>query len=438
MPGDAEQDKIPTSKVERASRFLRTSVRVGGNYIKHAAKSVVTETSRDDLNRQNAEEVFNLLSQLKGSALKIAQMMSMDTGLLPREYVEKFAQAQNSAMALSGPLVLNTFQKYIGKSPYELFDEFNPKAVHAASIGQVHEAWKNGKKLAVKLQYPGVADAIHSDINMVKPLAARLIGVPAKALDYYAEEFEARLIEECDYELELANGTSTAEACKDLPGVIIPTYYPELSAKRILTMDWIEAQPLQQFIDEETDQVRKNKVGQLLVDFLFHQLHKVKRFHADPHPGNFLVTADDKLVVLDFGCMKSIPDQFYIDYFSLAKPEVQQDEQQIRDLLKKLDILRDNDTPEEARLFYETARTAIDFITKPMQSESFHFGDEAFTQALNEKGAELAANKDFRKPSALRGSKDAIYLHRTFYGLYAILFKLNATVRLDRSFLNYI
>lgn len=438
MPGDAEQDKIPTSKVERASRFLRTGMRVGSNYIQHAAKSVVTETSRSDLDRKNADEVFRLLSQLKGSALKIAQMMSMDTGLLPREYVDKFAQAQNSAMALSGPLVLNTFQKYIGKSPYELYDQFNPKAVHAASIGQVHEAWKDGKKLAVKLQYPGVAEAIHSDINLVKPLAARLIGVPAKALDYYAEEFEARLIEECDYELELANGTATAVACKDLPGIIIPTYYPALSAKKILTMDWIEARPLQQFIDEETDQDKKDKIGQLLVDFLFHQLHQVKRFHADPHPGNFLVTADGKLVVLDFGCMKSIPAEFYSDYFSLAKPEVQQDEQRIRVLLKKLDILRDQDTPEEARLFYETARTAIDFITQPMRTDTFYFGDESFTRSLNEKGAELAANKDFRKPSALRGNKDAIYLHRTFFGLYAILYKLNATVRLDKSFLDHI
>jgi predicted unusual protein kinase regulating ubiquinone biosynthesis (AarF/ABC1/UbiB family) len=151
-----------------------------------------------------------------------------------------------------------------------------------------------------------------------------------------------------------------------------------------------------------------------------------------------MVTDDLKLVVLDFGCMKSIPDQFYIDYFSLAKPDVQRDDAKLREILKKLDILRDADTLEEARLFYETARTAIEFITKPMQSDYFHFGNEEFTRQLNEKGAELAANKDFRKPSALRGSKDAIYLHRTFYGLYAILYKLNATVKFDKSFLKYI
>jgi predicted unusual protein kinase regulating ubiquinone biosynthesis (AarF/ABC1/UbiB family) len=408
---------------------------VGGNYIKYAAKSVVTETHREDLDRKNAEEVFNLLSQLKGSALKIAQMMSMDTGLLPKEYVEKFAQAQNSAMALSGPLVLNTFQKYIGKSPYELFDTFNPRAVYAASIGQVHEAWKDGKKLAVKMQYPGVADAIHSDINLVKPLAARLIGVPTKALDYYAEEFEARLIEECDYELELQNGVTTAEACKDLHDIVIPKYYRELSAKKILTMEWIDAQPLLQFMEEETDQLRKNKIGQALVNFVFHQVHTLKRFHADPHPGNFMVTDDLKLVVLDFGCMKSIPDSFYRDYFSLAKPEVQEDDAKLRDILKKLDILRDEDSMEEARLFYDTARVAIDVITRPMKSEEFHFGDDEFTKHLNEKGQEIAANKDFRRPSALRGNKDAIYLHRTFFGMYSILYKLNATVKIDKSFL---
>ena len=435
MPEESEQNKIPTSKVERASRFLRTSVKVGGNYIKYAAKSVVAETHREELNRKNAEEVFNLLSQLKGSALKIAQMMSMDTGFLPREYVEKFAQAQSSAMALSGPLVLNTFQKYIGKSPYELFDSFNLKAVHAASIGQVHEAYKDGKKLAVKMQYPGVADAIHSDINMVKPLAARLMGVPTKALDYYAEEFEARLIEECDYELELANAESTAEACRNLTNIIIPKYYKELSAKKIITMDWIDAKPLQQFMDEETDQQKKNIIGQALIDFIFYLVHRVRRFHADPHPGNFMVTDDMKLVVLDFGCMKSMPDSFYHNYFSLAKPEVQQNDARLREVLKALDVLRDEDSEEEARLFYETAKVAIDIITRPTQTEEFYFGDVEFTKELNTKGQEIAENKEFRKPSALRGNKDAIYLHRTFFGMYSILHNLKATVKVDKSFL---
>ena len=110
----SEQNKIPTSKVARASQVFRTSMKVGANYIKHSAqKAINKDVSEDVLNDKNAEELFKLMSQLKGSALKIAQLVSMDNGLLPKQFAEKFAKAQNSAMALSTPLVINTFKKYV-------------------------------------------------------------------------------------------------------------------------------------------------------------------------------------------------------------------------------------------------------------------------------------------------------------------------------------
>lgn len=433
----SEQDKIPTSKVERASKVFRTSMKVGANYIKHNAQKVVNKNVDDNaLNEKNAEELFKLMSQLKGSALKIAQMMSMDNGMLPKAYAEKFALAQNSAMALSGPLVMNTFKKYIGKSPNEIFDTFNVNAVHAASIGQVHEAYKDGKKLAVKLQYPGVADSIHSDINMVKPLFLRFIGVKEKDVKQYFEEFEERLNEECDYELELKNGIEIAEATKNIPNLIIPKYYKELSAKKILTMEWIDAKPLQYFIDNEKNQDTKNLIAQTLLDFLHSSIHEHQRFHADPHPGNFLVTADNKLVVLDFGCVKTIPKDFYNYYFSLVRDDVFNDSTKLRKCLIGLDMLRESDSKETENLFYETAVKAIQNMSKPMKSDTFYFGDKNFYDQLQSQGEEIMMNKEFRKPSAMRGSRHAIYLHRAFFGLYSILYKLNATVNTDRRFID--
>lgn len=432
-----EQHKIPTSKVERASRVFRTSMKVGANYIKHNAQKVVSSNVDENaFNEKQAEELFKLMSQLKGSALKIAQMMSMDNGLLPKAYADKFAMAQNSAMALSGPLVMNTFKKYIGKTPNEVFDKFNVNAVYAASIGQVHEAYKDGIKLAVKLQYPGVADSIHSDINLVKPLILRFIGVKEKDVKQYFEEFEERLNEECDYELELKNGTEIAEATKDIPNLIIPKYYKDLSAKKILTMEWIDAKPLQYFIDHETSQEKKNKIGQALLDFLHSSIHEHHRFHADPHPGNFLVTDDTKLVVLDFGCVKTIPQDFYNYYFSLVRDDVFNDEQKLRKCLVGLDMLRESDSKETESLFFDTAVRAIQNMSKPMRSEIFYFGDKTFYDELQSHGEEIMANKEFRKPSAMRGSRHAIYLHRAFFGLYSILYKLNATVNIDRRFID--
>ncbi len=433
----AEQDKIPTSKVERASRVFRTSMKVGANYIKHnAQKAVGSQVDENSLNEKNAEELFKLMSQLKGSALKIAQMMSMDNGLLPKAFADKFALAQNSAMALSGPLVMKTFKKYIGKAPNEVFDKFNVNAVYAASIGQVHEAWKDGHKLAVKLQYPGVADSIHSDINLVKPLVLRFIGVKEKDVKQYFEEFEERLNEECDYEMELKNGTEIAAATQHIPNLIIPKYYKELSAKKILTMEWIEAKPLQHFLDNETNQDKKNQIGQALLDFLHSSIHEHQRFHADPHPGNFLVTADNKLVVLDFGCVKTIPQDFYNFYFSLVRDDVFKDPQKLRQCLVGLDMLRESDTKETENLFFDTAVRAIQNMSLPMKSETFYFGDRDFYNQLQTHGEEIMSNKEFRKPSAMRGSRHAIYLHRAFFGLYSILFKLNATVNIDRRFID--
>lgn len=432
-----QQDKIPSSKVERASKVFRTSMKLGANYIKHTAqKAVGNSESIDTLHEKNAEELFKLVSQLKGSALKIAQMISMDNGLLPKSFTEKMALAQNSAMALSAPLVMNTFQKYIGKSPNEVYDTFNKNAVHAASIGQVHEATKNGKKLAVKLQYPGVADSIHSDINLVKPLFLRFIGVKEKDVAQYFNEFEERLKEECDYEIELQNGTEIGEWSKQIPNLIIPKYYKEFSAKKILTMEWIDAKPLQQYIDTETDQDKKNTIAQALLDFLHTSIHEHKRFHADPHPGNFLVTADNKLVVLDFGCVKTIPNDFYNYYFSLVKDEVINDEKLLRKCLYGLDMLRQTDTIENDKLFYDTALTAIRYISKPMKAATFYFGDKEFYNELQTNGEAIFGNKELRKPEAMRGSRHAIYLHRAFYGLYSILFKLNATVNIDRRFVD--
>ena len=432
-----EQHKIPTSKVERASKVFRTSMKVGANYIKHTAqKAVNMDVDSNALDTKNAEELFKLMSQLKGSALKIAQMMSMDNGLLPKAYAQKFAMAQNSAMALSAPLVINTFKKYIGKTPIEIFDTFNVNAVHAASIGQVHQATKDGKKLAVKLQYPGVADSIHSDINLVKPLFLRFIGIKEKDVKHYFEEFEERLNEECDYEKELNYAVEIGEWSKDIPNLIIPKYYKDLSAKKILTMEWIDAKPLQYFIDNETDQDKKNQIGQALLDFLHTSIHEHQRFHADPHPGNFLVTDDNKLVVLDFGCVKTIPKDFYNYYFSLVRDDVFNDETKLRRALEGLDMLRKDDSKETEKLFYDTAVKAIQNMSRPMKSDVFYFGDPKFYDNLQSQGEEIFNNKDFRKPNAMRGSKDAIYLHRAFYGLYSILFKLNATVNIDRSFID--
>ena len=138
--------------------------------------------------------------------------------------------ARASQFVKAGVKVVKTFKTYFGKSPAELFDKFDINSVNAASIGQVHQAWKNGKKLAVKVQYPGVADAVSSDLKIAKPLAVRLLNLNERDIDRYMGEVETKLLEETDYELELKRSIEISEACAHIPGLVFPAYYPELSS----------------------------------------------------------------------------------------------------------------------------------------------------------------------------------------------------------------
>jgi predicted unusual protein kinase regulating ubiquinone biosynthesis (AarF/ABC1/UbiB family) len=318
-----EQDSIPTSKTERSAKFVKTGFKVGGNYIKHYSKKLFNPSlTKDELNLDNATDIYTSLSELKGSALKVAQMLSMDKNILPKAYVDQFSLSQYNAPPLSGPLIVRTFTKYFGKTPSEIFDEFNIKSTNAASIGQVHQAKLNGKKLAIKIQYPGVGDSISSDLKMVKPFAFRLLGMSQKELEVYMTEVEDRLLEETDYNLEIRRSIEFSEACRTIDNLVFPTYYPELSSKRIITMDWLEGQHMKEFMRTNPSQELRDKIGQALWDFYNFQQHELKAVHADPHPGNFLITPEGKLGIIDFGCIKEMPDDFYYPFFSLTSTDI--------------------------------------------------------------------------------------------------------------------
>lgn len=203
--------------------------------------------NRDKLNENNAEDIYYGLKNLKGSALKVAQMLSMDKSIMPQAYVDKFSLSQFSVPPLSAPLVKKTFKKYLGKYPEELYDTFTPDAVNAASIGQVHKATKDGKTLAVKIQYPGVADSISSDLALVKPIATRMFNLRGKDSEKYFKEVEYKLLEETDYVLELKQSQDVSEWCKKIENLRFPEYFPEFSSEKILTMEWIEGEHLSEF-----------------------------------------------------------------------------------------------------------------------------------------------------------------------------------------------
>jgi len=423
------QETMPTTKVERSAKFVKTGFQIGGNYIKHYSKKIFNpDLSRDELNEDNAADIYNSLSELKGSALKIAQMLSMDKNILPKAYVDRFTQSQYNAPPLSGPLIVRTFTKSFGKTPEKIFDHFNIKSTHAASIGQVHEAQLNGKKLAVKIQYPGVGDSISSDLKLVKPFAFRLLGMSEQELNIYIKEVEERLLEETDYELEVRRSIEFSEACKNLKDVIFPTYYPELSSGKIITMDWLEGMHLKEFLQTNPSQALKNKIGQALWDFYNFQQHELRAVHADPHPGNFLITKDEKLGVIDFGCIKEMPDDFYKPFFSLTSTRMFEDKEATIKAFRELKMILPNDNEAQIEFYYKSYKEMISLFAKPYVTNTFDFSEEGFFNDLYTYGEKVTKMPEFKQA---RGVKHFIYINRTNFGLYNILHELKAMVRTD-------
>ncbi len=421
-------DRIPTSKIQRASKILQTGAKVGVNYLKYYGDklSSTEDDAREKLNHSNANDIYDGLKNLKGSALKVAQMMSMEKNILPKAYIDKFSLSQFSVPPLSAALVLKTFKKYFGIAPSNLYDEFNPTAINAASIGQVHKAEKYGKKLAVKIQYPGVAESISSDLAMVKPLAMKMFNMQGKGSDVYFKEVEEKLLEETNYLLEIRESLEMANACSNIENLIFPNYYTELSSERIITMDWMEGQHLSEFVSHNEDKTLANKLGQALWDFYMYQIHHLKKFHADPHPGNFLVSENNQLTVLDFGCVKSIPDEFYVPYFELAQQEIIDNPALFKAKLYELEILQADDSPQEIDFFKGMFHKLLTLFTQPFQNETFDFSNSSFFTELIELGSQYSKNTELRNMNSNRGSRHFIYVNRTFFGLYTLMHELKA------------
>lgn len=425
-----EQLTIPTTKVQRAAKFVKTGAKVGGNYIKHYTKKIIDPNlSKDELDKDNAEDIYGSLSELKGSALKVAQMLAMDKNLLPQAYQNQFAMAQYSAPPLSYPLVVKTFQQHFGKGPTEIFDKFSKNAVNAASIGQVHEAFLNEKRLAVKIQYPGVANSVSSDLKLVKPFALRLFNLSEKELGQYLEEVESKLLEETDYDLELRRSTEITEACAHLENLVFPSYYPEFSSERIITMDWVEGKHLKEFLEDRPTEEAKQKIGQALWDFYDHQVHSLKQVHADPHPGNFLLQPNGKLGVIDFGCVKEIPADFYEGYFKLIRKDIVKNEAEIELAFLDLGIIYETDSEKDKKFFIKVFKEMISLLGRPFHSETFDFADDAYFKEIFELSERLSNMKELKNSRQARGSRHALYINRTYFGLYNLLNDLKVEIK---------
>jgi predicted unusual protein kinase regulating ubiquinone biosynthesis (AarF/ABC1/UbiB family) len=266
-------------------------------------------------------------------------------------------------------------------------------------------------------------------LKLVKPFALRLFGLNEKELDQYIGEVQDKLLEETDYELEVKRSIQISEACADIPNIRFPKYYPEQSSARVITMDWLDGQHIKEFLATNPSQEVKNKIGQAMWEFYHYQIHHLKEVHADPHPGNFILQQDGTLGVIDFGCVKEIPEDFYQSYFKLMSKNLVDNNEALIPVLHELKFLYEDDSPKELELFVSIFKEMTSLLGAPFHADTFDFASEAYFKQIYSLSERLAKMKELRNSKHARGSKHGLYVNRTYFGLYTLLHELGAEIQ---------
>jgi predicted unusual protein kinase regulating ubiquinone biosynthesis (AarF/ABC1/UbiB family) len=347
----AEPRKPPTSRLSRSARLGGLVAGQSARWVGTRAANTVRSSERADAATGEraaalARELVEQLGQMRGAAMKVGQVLStIDFTALPEDDRESFKQTLAKLRDDVPPLPFKGVEKLLreelGERPSAIFAEFEEEAFAAASIGQVHRAvTRDGQPVAVKVQYPGVAEAVDTDLRnltLLLPLVKRLApGLDVKAL--YGELRE-RIAEELDYELEAQNQRAVARAHRDHPFAFVPEVHTSLSSRRVLVTDLIEGARFEAV--KARDAATRDSFGEIVFRFYFGLVHHTRRVSGDPHPGNYLLLDDGRVGFLDFGLMRVL-DREYIDREARVAMAVEEgDAAQVHALLSELGYLPD-------------------------------------------------------------------------------------------------
>jgi predicted unusual protein kinase regulating ubiquinone biosynthesis (AarF/ABC1/UbiB family) len=307
-------ERIPTSQAARAAKVGRLAATEA---VRHAGTHAANLTRHPRARRaalerrhvETAEQVLNVLGTMKGAAMKVGQMLSfVDLGIVPREarreFQRKLAALRDAAPQVPFPRMMRVLEEDLGKPPGKVFADLDEHPIGVASIGQVYRAaLDDGREVAVKIQYPGIAAAVRADMKNLA-LLMRLIGraLPGVDTDALSREIQLRIGEELDYELEASNQHVFAEAFRDHPFVLVPDALRSLSGKRVLVSEYVEGTDFEHLRSAPAEV--RDRCGEIVYRFFCGTLYRRREFSGDPHPGNFLLRADGRVAFFDFGLFK--------------------------------------------------------------------------------------------------------------------------------------
>lgn len=363
-----------------------------------------------------AEKLVDEIDGMKGLIMKFGQIASYMGTNFPPEAQRVLSRLQGSGISIEYSVIEHIVRSELGASIEDIFDSFERDAFAAASIGQVHRAVYKGQDVAVKIQYPGIEEAIRSDLKYVAPIIIGvLMGQKSSGPEIF-KEFKDRILEECDYKKELENQMLFAEMFKDIPEIIIPGVIETCSARRILTTEYIEGRDFYQFLDEE-NQEEKNKAAKTIYYFTTASIYHYAFFNSDPHPGNYLFLKDGAVCFLDFGSVKKFePDT--IEYFrGYAKALIEND----MELFKQLSR-RNGMAPEKGKFDWDFHWEMMSYTYR----EYLTPGEFTFTKEFVNESFDLFIFRN-KNLFSFKLPPDMLFSNRLHWGLFSILADLNAT-----------
>jgi len=412
--------KVPTSKLSRSKVVGKAILKIGAKKSKH----LFSKTKKSKKDEEIADIIFDALKELRGVSVKIAQQIALGMPFLSQEYLEKISKSFNKIPPLNRALVRKIIKNEFGKYPNEIFDTFNLQAFAGASLGQVHKAKIDGKKLAVKIQYPGIKESIKSDLSLLHFALKRF--AKGENVEHIIKEIENRLFEEVDYSLEAKNQELFRKNLNN-ENIVIPKVNLELSTNRVLTSEFIEGLSLDEFLKTNPSQELKNSYAQLIFDNFFHSLYTLKRIHADPNPGNFLFLESGKLALIDFGCIKRVDDEFLQSYNALHLDLLNgASDERLVEHYYNLNMIPNGSDKEKLEFYTEVIKPLDRIYIEPLANSSYEFNaNNNFSKKSFEAIFEVQ-KKSYNSVSQI--NEEYLFLDRTLLGYYAIFEKIGAKI----------
>ncbi|MFH4533872.1 AarF/ABC1/UbiB kinase family protein [Vibrio diabolicus] len=425
----AKERSLPTHRISRFSKFASLATRVAGNVIAEGTKQIAkgNKPKAKDLllTPQNIARLTDQLAHLRGAAMKLGQMLSMDAGdVLEPELADILSRLRSNADPMPAKQLNGVMESSLGTSWKAEFLSFNFKPIASASIGQVHQAYSDaGDNLAVKVQYPGIRKSIDSDVNNVGTLL-KVVGLIPESVDYKGllEEAKKQLHDEADYTREAQFAIRYHDALKEHPHFVVPKIHTESCSDSVLAMEFIDGVPIEHI--EHYDQSTRDFVMHSLLELLFRELFEFKMVQTDPNFANYLyIESTRQIGLLDFGATREYSERFSAGYRQAFASVMNNDEQCLNDALEQIGFFSQTILPDQRQAILDLVKMACEPM---LVDEPYDFKASGLAQKLREAGTILSMEQEYwHTPPA-----DALFLHRKIGGMYLLAARIGAKVNI--------